>query len=101
MRVMISQPVTDISAEEMAKARAEVITMLDEQRHEIWGEEISRENVQEGVNQDLWDLGRRLQVMAGADAVYFMDGWEKDRRCRLENEVGRFPGQLGSVGIGK
>lgn len=87
MRVMISQPITGTSAEEMAKARMEVVSMLDEQGHEVWGEETRREYIPTGVNQDLWQLGRRFQAMAGADAVYFMDGWEKDRGCRLEYEV--------------
>ncbi len=89
MRVMISQPVTGTSAEEMAKARAGVVSMLNEQGHEVWGEETRREYIPIGVNQDLWQLGRRLQAMAGADAVYFMDGWEKDRGCRLEYEACR------------
>ena len=94
MRVMISQPVTDTSTEEMAKARAEVISMLDGQGHEVWGEEIRRKNIPAGLSQELWQLGQRLQAMVGADAVYFMDGWEKDRGCRLEYEACRLYGKI-------
>ena len=94
MRVMISQPTQGMSEEEMAKARMEVVSMLDEQGHEVWGEEISRDNILSGVNQDLWQLGRRLQAMAEADAVYFMDDWEKDRECRLEYEACRLYGKI-------
>lgn len=94
MRVIISQSTRDMNAEEMAKARTEVISMLDEQGHEVWGEEKLRENIPIGVDQDLWRLGRRLQAMAEADAVYFMDGWEKDRGCRLEYEACRLYGKI-------
>lgn len=87
MRVMISQPATGMNNDQMARARAEVVAMLEEQGHEVWGEETIREPIPAYVREELWQLGRRFQAMAGADAVYFMDGWEKDRRCRLEYEA--------------
>lgn len=94
MRVMISQPTRDMSAYEMAKARAQVAAMLEAQGHEVWGEEVGKEILLAAENQDLWLLGRRLQIMAGVDAVYFMDGWEKDRGCRLEYEACRLYGKI-------
>lgn len=84
---MISQPLDATPEAERNMAKSEVVALLEEQGHEIWGEEIGRKNIPESVGRELWQLGRRLQVMAGIDAVYFMDGWEKDRGCRLEYEV--------------
>lgn len=95
MRVMISQPLDATPDAERNMAKAEVVALLDEQGHEIWGEEISREDIPAGVNQELWQLGRRLQAMAGADAVYFMDGWAQDKACRLEYEACALMGEVG------
>ena len=32
-------------------------------------------------------LGKSISLMAEADAVYFYDGWEGARGCRIEHEV--------------
>lgn len=89
MRVMISQPLGGFDEEERLQEREAVSAMLRAWGHEIWGELSERTAIPKGVSQELWRLGRRLQDMAGADAVYFMDGWEQDRRCRLEYEACR------------
>lgn len=86
MRVMISQPIawTD---EKQIRERAKVIAELESQGHEVWGEPHLWGLVPKYVNEALWQFGHKLQDMAGMDAVYFMEDWEKDRFCRLEYEV--------------
>lgn len=32
-------------------------------------------------------LGKSISLMAEADAIYFCDGWESARGCRIENAV--------------
>ena len=32
-------------------------------------------------------LGKSISLMAEADAIYFCDGWEGARGCRIEHEV--------------
>lgn len=32
-------------------------------------------------------LGKSISLMAQADAIYFCDGWESARGCRIEHEV--------------
>lgn len=86
MRVMISQPLNGASEKEKNQKRATVVAMLVAQGHEV-REGLSNTTLPNGLNQELWLLGKRLQDMAVVDAVYFMDGWEKDRRCRLEYQV--------------
>lgn len=93
MRVMISQPIEG-TVEEQARAKAKVIAELEAEGHEVWGKLPQRLSTPNGVNEELWQLGRRLQDMAAADAVYFMDGWEKDRRCRLEYETCKLYGKI-------
>ena len=33
----------------------------------------------------LWFLGKSLELLAGADVVYFAKGWRGARGCRIEN----------------
>lgn len=33
----------------------------------------------------LWFLGKSLELLSTADAVYFAPGWEDARGCRIEN----------------
>lgn len=33
----------------------------------------------------LWYLGKSLELMADADIVFFVEGWNKYRGCRIEN----------------
>lgn len=87
MRVMISQPTEGLAEEQIRDARRKVIVQLDAQGHEVWGEMSSLVAIPPGANEQLWRLGRRLQDMAEADAVYFMDGWEKDSACRMTHEA--------------
>lgn len=66
MRVTISQPMKGLS---------EVV------------DTVFTETPPEGDNQALWYLGKSLQAIAGVDAVYFMEGWDKARGCRIEYEA--------------
>jgi hypothetical protein len=34
----------------------------------------------------LWLLSKSLETMSQADVVYFANGWEKSKRCRIENQ---------------
>lgn len=34
----------------------------------------------------LWFLGKSLELLADADAVYFAKGWEDARGCRIEHQ---------------
>ena len=35
----------------------------------------------------LWYLGKSLELMADADVVYFVPGWEDARGCRIEHQA--------------
>lgn len=86
MRVMISQPMNGLSAEEIRERRAAVVARLEAEGHEVV-DTVFTETPPEGDNQALWYLGKSLQAIAGVDAVYFMDGWDKARGCRIEYEA--------------
>ncbi len=88
MRVMISQPMNGLPELEIRYERQQTAAQLTKQGHEIVDTVFEQTEAPEGVNAPLWLLGKVLQAMAQVDAVYFMDGWmdgwEKDRQCRLE-----------------
>lgn len=86
MRVMISQPMKGLSAEEIRERRAAVVARLEAEGHEVV-DTVFTETPPEEDNQALWYVGKSLQAIAGVDAVYFMEGWDKARGCRIEYEA--------------
>ncbi len=86
MRVMISQPMKGLSAEEIRERRVAVVAKLEADGHEVV-DTLLTDTPPENGSQALWYLGKALQAIAGVDAVYFMEGWEKARGCRIEYEA--------------
>lgn len=84
MRVMICQPDAgeDTAAWAMAD-RARVMALLESLGHQICEEIAGQDDAPAEGNTALWLLGKIFQVMASADAVYFMDGWTTDPKCRI------------------
>ena len=86
-KLFISQPMRGKTDEEILAVRkyahqtaewvlGEPVEVIDSYLHET--PEVS--------NSALWCLGRSLELMADADVVYFVYGWEKYRGCRIEHE---------------
>ena len=82
-RVFISQPVEGKSDVEVLSARAKAA----HEAQEHLGEEIE-------VLDAFWSntgaralqmLGQAISVMSQADLVYFVPGWESDRKCSIEH----------------
>lgn len=88
-KVFISQPMNGKTEEEILKEREKAFRKVKE-----WlpNEEIVAMDSTilttppEGVNEDLWRLGKALQIMAGADVVYFARGWGNARGCTIEHD---------------
>ena len=73
-----------LTREQIEAGRAEVVKVLEAQGHEIVDSFVAEETPPNG-NAGLFCLGKSFQIMATADAVYFMDGWQEARGCRLEH----------------
>lgn len=41
----------------------------------------------DGINHGVWYLGKSITLMSQADLVYFVDGWNESRGCRLEHLI--------------
>ena len=75
-----------LSKEEIRERRAAVIAKLEGQGHEVV-DTIFIDTPPDNSAQALWHLGKSLLVLPTVDAVYFMDGWDRARECRIEYEA--------------
>lgn len=84
-KLFISQPMRGKSNEEILAVRKAAIESAEREL----GEKVE---VIDSFFQDapvdaqpLWYLAKSLELMAGADVVYFCKDWEKYRGCKIEN----------------
>lgn len=87
MKIFISQPMRGKTGTQILAERKEAQDHL----REMYGEGVEfiesyMDDDPVGKNEALYKLGRSLELMAGADLVYFMKGWEDARGCKIENE---------------
>lgn len=82
MKVFISQPMRNLSNEEILKKREELAMRYPDA-------EIV-DSFFENVPYDaapLWFLGESLKLLGTADVAIFAKGWEKTRGCRIEHSA--------------
>lgn len=84
-KLFISQPMGGKTDEEILTARNLAIKSAEK----VIGEPV--ETIESFIKaapadaKPLWFLGKSLELMAKADVMYFVDGWEKARGCRIEH----------------
>ena len=90
MLVFLSHPMHGKSEDEIRLIRTEALGKLKER----YGEDIRlidnyrHRDIPEDSGR-LWHLGRSIQQMEKADAIYFCGDWEKARGCRIEERIAR------------
>ena len=87
VRLFISQPMRGKTDEEILAVREKAIKSA--QKHFDEPVEVIDSFFQEAPsegNRGLYLLGKSLELMATADAVYFAKDWEQYRGCRIENQ---------------
>ena len=89
MKVFISQPMN-------GRAEADIITEREKIKGRIREEFGEHVEFIDGYHQDyiptegsipIKHLAKRIEALADADLVYFAEGWDKARGCRIENEI--------------
>lgn len=84
-KLFISQPMKDKSDEEILKERENAIKSAEK----LLGEPVEIiDSFFQSAPVDarpLWFLGKSLELLSTADIAYFAKGWEKARRCKIEN----------------
>lgn len=91
--LFISQPMSGLTNEEILKVRQEATDFISNKYpdNEICVLPSYKEqpdntyNAVSAVNL----LGNAISLMAGANIIYFVPGWQKSRGCQIENEVAR------------
>ena len=85
IKLFISQPMKGRTDEEILAERERVAKAVQE----VYEDEVEViDSFFAGEADDaspLELLGRSIQLMAGADLVYFARGWEKSRGCKIEH----------------
>jgi hypothetical protein len=71
-----------LTREQIEANRAAVVAELTAAGHEIVDSFVADETPTGNAALDC--LGKSFQIIAQADAVYFMEGWEQARGCKME-----------------
>lgn len=84
-KLFISQPMKDKTDEEIKAEREKAI----QKATELFGEEVEViDSFFESAPHNarpLWFLGKSLELLSTADVVYFANGWDKYRGCKIEH----------------
>lgn len=86
MKVFISQPMKDISREDIINERNKIIDFINDYSYVADKIEIidSVQNIQDDPQTPLWYLGKSLELLSTADLCIFAKGYENYRGCRIE-----------------
>ena len=90
-KVMISQPMKDKTEDEILAQKKKAIEFLEKDGYEVvntyFSDDWKANDLEDrGVaNIPLFFLAKSLEKMAECDAVYFCDGWQDTRGCKLEH----------------
>jgi hypothetical protein len=94
LKAMLSQPMAGKSEEEIIETRDKAIKVLESKGYEIVNtlftdEWYSKEKMEErGVVQiPLCFMAKSLENMSLCHAVYFCNGWENARGCKIEHDA--------------
>ena len=84
-KVIISQPMRGKTEEQVRSERAALVEELTGQGYEVV-DTVFPDFTNEG-NIPLKYLAKSLEFIADVYGVYFMDGWQDARGCRVEHQV--------------
>lgn len=92
MKVFLSHPMNGLSESEIMSIRDSAYTYLQA----VYGNIKIIDNLHlyeapKGAGR-LWHLGRSIQQLEEADAIYFCGDWEDARGCCVEEMVARYYG---------
>lgn len=86
MKIMISQPMSGKTDEQIYEERKDLIRYLESKGHEVVNT-IFTEEPPQNADRRIWYLAKSIEVMSQVDAMYFMTGWENARGCIVEHLV--------------
>ena len=90
MKVAISQPMHGKTTKQILEERAMLVAKLENSNTQVINTIL---DISEGKDP-MFYLGESIQIMAEADAIIFMPGWEKARGCWLEYQAAKRYGKI-------
>ncbi len=86
LKVMISQPMSSKTNEQIRREREELVKRLEKDNFEVVDTVLS-ESAPKGCNEAIYYLAKSIEFLSKVDIVYFMKGWEQARGCKIENKI--------------
>lgn len=94
MKAMISQPMNGLTDKQIQKTRDEAILELKRLGYEVvdsyFNDEFAQANItnmSDVVHIPVCFLAKSIEMMSKCDVVYFCNGWENARGCKIEHEI--------------
>lgn len=88
MKVMISQPMNGIPDSEVRKIQNELKEKFAKYHIEVVDSFLTEEVDTNLRNKGVFYLGRTIQkFLSDVDAVYFVNGWQRARGCKIERQI--------------
>lgn len=90
MIIMISQPMNGRRNDDIKKERDEIIERFKRLHIDVIDsliEDTADPKTYNEYHPALYYLARSIELMGQVDAVYFADGWQDARGCRIEREI--------------
>lgn len=89
--IMISQPMKDLSSEEIIKIREKAIHLLGMLGYDVIDNFFTDDGfiTDDTKHTPVAYLAKSIEVMSKCDAVYFVKGWETARGCKIEHEIAK------------
>lgn len=83
---MISQPMKGKEKEQINAEREAIVKQLESEGHEVL-DTVFADSPEEAQNKPVWYFSKAIEAMSKVDAMYFMEGWEEARGCKLEHQI--------------
>lgn len=88
MKVMISQPMNGIPDSEVRRIQNELKERFAKYHIEVVDSFLTEEVDTNLRNKGVFYLGRTIQkFLSDVDAVYFVNGWQRARGCKIERQI--------------
>ena len=90
MKIFISQPMSGKSNDRIRQERQKVIEELGLERtllHVEIIDSIIEEEAPQNTDKPIYYLAKSIELLAQADLIIFMQGWEEARGCRIEHQI--------------
>lgn len=86
MKVMISQPMKNLTEKQILNKRNEIKDKLNQLGWEVI-DTLFKEETPRNCNAGAYYLAKSIEAISRVDAVLFVNGWEKARGCKIEHEI--------------